>query len=112
MKRRETTQHAIAFAVLLRELLGGPCTALELSAETGMRHETVLGWIRAMRRQHVLYVAAWVEDSAGRRTTAAYRIGDKPDAIRNPMPRIEVVRRYRARAAVRAANDAITRKAA
>lgn len=112
MRRRSATQHAVAFAVMLRELLDGPCTAIELAAQTGMRHETVLGWIRAMRRQRVLYVAFWVEDAAGRRTTAAYRLGDKPDAPRRPMPRIDIVRRYRKRLTIRAANDALTRKAA
>lgn len=111
-RARNTTQHAIAFAVILRELLDGPCTALELAAETGMRHETVLGWIRAMRRQSVLHVAQWVEDSQGRRGTAAYSLGNKPDAPRRPMQRREIVKRYRQRAPVRAANELLTRKAA
>lgn len=110
---RHVTQHAIAFAIILRELLDGPCTARELAEETGMRHDTILGWIRAMRRQHALYVSSWVEDTNGRRSVAAYSLGRKADAQRRPMPTIDIKRRYRERAKQRAAAAAlIQRKAA
>lgn len=111
-RNRQTTQHAIAFSVIVRELLLGPCTALELADETGMRHETVLGWIRALRRQRAIHVSSWVEDSAGRRSTAAYSLGDKPDAKRQPMPAIDIKRRYRQRAKQRAALAALTQRKA
>jgi predicted ArsR family transcriptional regulator len=97
MRARHTTQHAIAFAIIVRELLEGPCTALELAEETGVRHETMLGWIRALRRQHAIHVSSWVEDTYGRRSTAAYVLGNKPDAPRRPMAPIDIKRRYTAR---------------
>lgn len=107
---RHTTQHAIAFAVVVRELLTGPCTARELAEETGMRHETVLGWIRALKRYRAIHVSSWVEDSAGRRGTAAYSLGDKPDAARRPMEPIDIKRRYRLRSKQRAALAALTQR--
>lgn len=103
MRARHTTQHAVAFAIIVRELLTGPCTAKELAEETGMRHETVLGWIRALRRQGAIYVSSWVEDTNGRRSTAAYSLGNKPDAARRPMPAIDIKRRYHLRVKQRAA---------
>lgn len=103
MRVRHTTQHAVAFAIVVRELLTGACTAKELAEETGMRHETVLGWIRAMKRQRAIYVSSWVEDANGRRGTAAYSLGDKPDAARRPLAASDIKRRYRLRAKQRAA---------
>ena len=109
---RHTSQHAVAFAIVVRELLDGPCTARELAEETGMRPETVLGWIRAMRRQHVIYVCHWVEDSQGRRGTAAYALGGKADAPRRPVPRQTVVRDYKARVKLRNVAQAINHRIA
>lgn len=97
-KRRDTYVSAVAWSVIVRSLLEGPCTALELCEETGLRHETILGYVRALRRQHAIHVARWVEDSHGRRTTAAYMLGNKPDAKRQPVPARVVKARYRQRA--------------
>lgn len=109
---RHTTQHAVAFAVVVRELLAGRCTALELAEETGMRHETILGWVRALKRHGAIHVASWVEDSNGRRSTACYALGDKPDAKRSPMAPIDIKRRYRQRAKQRAAMAMMKEEAA
>lgn len=104
-RRREACQNAIAWSVLVSELIDGHCTALELTEATGMRHETVLGYIRALRRRQAIYVAAWVEDSYGRRTTASYALGRKPDAARIPVPAADIKRAYRARKAANAVGD-------
>ena len=95
---RQACQNAVAWAVIVRELLTGHCTALELAEVTGLRHETVLGYLRALKRQNAIYVAARVEDSNGRKSTASYALGDKPDAPRTPMSRNVIKQRYRAKA--------------
>lgn len=98
---------ATMHAIMVRELLAAPCTAIDLSAETGLRAETVRLYLRAMRSAGVLYVAAWVPDTCGRLTTAGYRIGTSKDAQRQPMQAIEIKRRYRARQRARALSSAI-----
>lgn len=108
MSSTGNTVTGVMFAIMVRELLAGPCTALELADETGLRHETVLRYLRCMRSQRVAYIDSWAPDSAGRVTTAAYRIGlNKPDAKRQPMPRAEIKRRYYRRAQQRAIHQAI-----
>jgi len=97
---RSNSATAIVWATMLRELMDGHSTAKEIAEATGARHETVLAYLRIMRRHRVIHVARWVEDTAGRRTTAAYGFGDKPDAARQPMPRNEIKRRYRQRSRV------------
>lgn len=97
---------------MVRELLAGPCTVADIVHETGMRPETVMGYVRALRRQKALYVSHWVEDTAGRRTIAAYRLGDKPDAKRIPESRTVIKRRYLQRKAQRRIDAAVQGMAA
>lgn len=100
-KVRHACQNAIVWSVLVSEFLDGPSTALELKDATGMRHETIMGYIRALRRQRAVYVAAWVDDTAGRRTTAAYALGKQRDAKRIPKKPIDIKRAYRERKRMR-----------
>jgi hypothetical protein len=72
-----------------------------------MRQETIMGYVRALRRQKALYVARWDEDTAGRRSVAAYKLGEKPDALREPMPRAAIKRRYLERVKMRALAAAV-----
>lgn len=92
---------------MVRELLAGPCTVADIVHETGMRPETVMGYVRALRRQKAIYIAQRNEDTAGRLTVAAYRLGDKPDAPRAPEARALIKRRYREREKMRAITAAV-----
>lgn len=104
---RHACQNAIAWSIMVRELLAGPCTVADIVHETGMRPETVMGYVRALRRQKALYVSQWNEDTAGRRSVAAYRLGDKPDATRAPEARALIKRCYREREKMRAITAAV-----
>ncbi len=111
MKKREHTQTAITISIFLRELVNGNCTAKDLAEETGASHGTILAYIRAAKKQKAIHVAEWVADTNGRMTTRSYALGNKPDAKRNPMPRIDVVRAYRARQGTRDLAAAFSRTA-
>lgn len=87
----------IAWAIIVRELCAGPSTVSDLAAATGLNPETVMGYVRAMRRQKTLYVAHWGTDQRGRTNAAAYALGDRPDARRTRKPQSEVRRAYLAR---------------
>lgn len=106
-RNRAVRSNAISWAIMVRELAAGPCTVAELVAETGLRPETVMGYVRALRRQRAVYIARWDKDSAGRTRVAAYQIGDKPNAKLQRMPRAEKDRRYRARLPMRGLQSAI-----
>ncbi len=106
-RKRDQCVMAIAWGTMLRELMAGPTTALELVAATGLQHDTVLGYIRVLRRMRVVRVASWDADTRGRRGVAAYALGDGPDARRAPMAPIDIKRAYRKRCAQRAADRAL-----
>lgn len=96
-RKRDVTHFAMCMAAMIREMQDGPCTALELVEVTGLRHETVLAWLRALRRYSVIYVSDWVKDTSGRYNTRAYSMGNHLDAPRRRKSRIEIVNAYRER---------------
>ena len=88
----------LAVALMMARLLEGPATVRDIADETGLTEFSTRGYMRAMRRYRVVYVAAWELDAAGRQTLAAYKLGKRPDAVRvPPMTRAQMARNYRAR---------------
>lgn len=77
-------ENATAFAVFIEHLLDGPCTVFEFQEASGMHLNTIRKVLRILRRHKRIYVAGWDDDSMGRKTIAAWALGDKPDAKRPP----------------------------
>ena len=71
-------------AILIRELLDGPCTVKDLAAATGMHGSTVAGYLLAMKRKRCVRIAGWERDSSGKQSIRAFALGDGPDARKAP----------------------------
>jgi predicted ArsR family transcriptional regulator len=74
--------HAAALSYLIEALYESSLTADELCKLTGLGDTTVRKIIRCLRRRGVLRVDVWRNDSMGRATIAAFRLGRGPDAVR------------------------------
>ena len=72
-------------------------TARELHAEVGVHLVTASEWLRALKKENVLYIAGWLTDSLGRDTTPVYGLGPGLDIPRRSMTQAERQRRYRQR---------------
>lgn len=77
---RQVKLNAVMFAMMLDELLTGPCTAKHISEVTGMAGLTVNRTFRAMYRRRVVHVAGWEKDAAGRHTVRVFALGPGRDA--------------------------------
>lgn len=116
--KKQVKLNAVMFAMMLEELLSGPCTAQDIADYTGMSLLTVQRTLRAMYRRKVLHVAAWERDVAGRMTVRVFGLGAGKDAKAPITTRSEMNRKYRLRkamaplSALPAANDAQQRVAA
>lgn len=89
----------LTFAMLLEELMSGPCTAKHLSEHTGMGHRYMCRLIDALHTKRLVHVAGWDKDSLGRMAVKVYALGHGKDAPRKTKPREVVNREYRAKAA-------------
>ena len=110
-RKAPTTINCLSCAKLLRAIADGPSTVYEIGADTGVSYQTVRKYVKALKGEKLVYIAAWTEDTNGRRTVAAYSFGDKPDAKRSPMTRTAIVQRYRERLAHRSLSQAIAGEA-
>jgi hypothetical protein len=89
----------LTFAMLLEEMMSGPCTARHLSEHTGMGHRYMCRLIDALHTKKLVHIAGWDKDSLGRSGVRVYALGAGKDAPRKTKPREEVNRAYRAKAA-------------
>lgn len=89
---------AVMFAMMIEEMMAGPCTAQDIAAHTGMCLTTVQRTLRAMYDRKVVHIAGWECDGAGRRRVFGLGAGkDKPRPAAKSMAQIQ--RDYRARQA-------------
>lgn len=103
VKKKKATARVshVKFAILLEELMSGPCTAKHLSDLTGVGHRSMCMFIRTLKDHKVIHVAAWDRDSIGRFGIPAYGLGvakdvPKPTKPRKVINRDYIVRRNRA----------------
>lgn len=90
----------LTFTLVLEELVSGPCTAQALADHSGMLPKTVRLLLRTMKAKKLVHIAGYDKDSKGRVNVMVYGWGPGRDAKRQPKPRAQVQRDYRARAAV------------
>lgn len=73
-------------------------TYSELEAISGLKHESVAIWIKALRNHGLVYISNWNKDSLGRSTVPAFAWGPgRTDAIRPAIPAYERVKAHRGR---------------
>lgn len=82
----------------------GPMTRIELQTHIGQDSGGVSSVLTRLRKQHKttpkrVYIKTYVHDQENARTypRAVYALGDKPDAKRPRMSRLEIRRRYDAK---------------
>jgi DNA-binding transcriptional ArsR family regulator len=90
----------VTFALLLEELMSGPCTAKHLSEHTGMGHRYMCSLLRTLKAKGLVHIASWEKDSVGRYGVKVYALGYGRDAKRQVKPRQQVNREYRIKAAM------------
>jgi len=77
--------NAIAQAQLIKALLDGVYTCMELAEITGLHYVTVLQYTRELHSAGAAYICAWEKDSRGRDSIKIYKIGEARDAQRKRM---------------------------
>lgn len=90
-KKQMKVNH-IAYAVMLRELLVGPCTDQELADASGLFVLTVHRWMRVMRKYKVVHIAAWEKDARGAHTIPVHALGEGRD-VKRPLKAATIKRK-------------------
>lgn len=98
-ERKQVRLSHITFALVLEELMSGPCTAMHLAEHSGMGHRYVRRLLRTMREKKLAHIASWEKDSRGRQVVMVFALGHGRDAPRRTKSREAVNRDYRNKAA-------------
>jgi predicted ArsR family transcriptional regulator len=88
---------ALTNANLMKLLLDGTYSCIELSEETGLHYVTVLEYTRAMHRVGAVHINSWEKDTRGRDVIKVYKLGTAKDAKREKLTSVERTARYRAK---------------
>lgn len=75
---------AVLIAMLIRELMDGPCTTKELAAVTGIGERSVLMYVTALYRRKCIRIAAWERDVSGKQSIRVWAFGATTDAAKQP----------------------------
>jgi hypothetical protein len=78
----------IAVAKMIAALVDAPQTSYDLIEASGLCHTTIRGYVRMLRKEGVLHVAAWEPDASGRMSLRAYMLGKGRD-VRKPLPQFD-----------------------
>jgi predicted ArsR family transcriptional regulator len=84
----------IALGKFLALLLDEPSTVDEIAEYSGLSTQTIRSYIRTWRKEQIIYVAGWQEDTRGRLTHKSYQLGRSADV---PRPRVRLSQAERAR---------------
>jgi len=97
-----------ALVSMIKELYEG-ATKVELEQASGLHHNTIYRWLKAMRVQKIVYVEGWERDTRGCNMIPVYKLGDERDAKRPPrIPSLERTRAYRRRKKLKQIQAALT----
>jgi len=97
MKHKQIKVNAISYAHLVRAMIDGDKTCLELAEITGLHYVTVLQYTRELHKVGAAHISMWLPDKLGRESIKVYKIGRGFDAKRFRMSQAERQRRYRER---------------
>lgn len=80
--RTKRRLNAILNALMVRELMNGPCTCKDLVVVTGMERRTTLSYLRELHRAKCLHIVGWECDTLGRERSPIYELGEGRDTPR------------------------------
>lgn len=95
--KRQIKINAITQAHLIKLLLDGTRTCVELAEETGLHYVTVLQYTRELHRAGAAHIAAWEADHRGRDLSKIYKLGVGRDKPRHKFTQAERQIAYRAK---------------
>lgn len=97
MRRNRVVMTAMCFAKLVAALKSHGGTTAELADEIGIRHNTALNYIRALKREKLVHIGSFGTDRTGRQHPhhKIWKWGNKPDAVFVPVSHEEFLRRKR-----------------
>lgn len=95
--KRQIKINAIMQAQLIKLLLEGTYTCVELAEMTGLHYVTVLQYTRELHRVGAAHIAGWEKDPRGRDLAKIYKIGEGKDRPRQRKTSVERQRAYRAK---------------
>lgn len=76
--------NAHSWALLVRNLMEGPCTVTELQEVTGLRRMTLYEWLANLHAANAARISAWELDRNNRPTVAVWVLEEGPHAKRPP----------------------------
>lgn len=83
---------------LIKRLVTSSATYAEMTALTGLSHQAVARWVKEMRDEKLIHIAAWERDVRGYPTVPRFAWGHNfTDAVRPSIPRNELERARRQR---------------
>jgi hypothetical protein len=83
--------------VMIKHMLEGVHTCMELAELTGLHYVTVLQYTRELHRAGAAHIASWEKDTRGRDLVKIYKIGAGKDAKRDKMTPAERQARHRSK---------------
>lgn len=95
--RRVVKINALSQAHLIKLLLEGDYSCVELADETGLHYLTVVQYTRELHRVKAIHITRWEKDVRGRDNIRIYKIGNKKDAVRSKLSGAERQARVRNR---------------
>jgi hypothetical protein len=66
----------IAYGHIVKALLLGPCSVVDLAEACGMHERTLYELMNTWEKMHVVFVKAWDPDSRGRDVFPVYALGE------------------------------------
>ena len=100
--------NAITQAQLIKLLLEGTYSCVELAEMTGLHYVTVLQYTRELHRAGAAHICMWDKDGRGRDLTRIYKIGVGKDVKRQRLSAAERQRKYKAKKALHAQVTAVS----
>lgn len=104
--KKQVKLNGVMYAMLLEEMLSGPCTAQHLADYTGMATLTIQRLFRAMYQRGVIHIAGWERDCNGRYVIRVFGLGPGRDVKSPKKTKAEINRKHRERAAYKAMQPA------
>ena len=95
--KRQIKINAILQAQLIKLLLEGNYTCMELAEMTGLHYVTVLQYTRELHRAGAAHISGWEKDSRGRDLAKIYKLGEGNDKKRQRKTDAEKQVAYRAK---------------
>jgi hypothetical protein len=77
--------NAISQAQLIKAMLDGVYTCMELAEVTGLHYVTVLQYTRELHAAGAAHICMWEKDAYGRDAIKVYKIGEGKDAKRQKL---------------------------